>query len=217
MAKFTVMTWNVQNLFLPAAEDDGPDTQNAFDQKLASLAAVIDAIKPHVLGLQEVGPNGALAALQAELTHPMPHSVEGEPDSRGIRVAFLSRRVLQDVRHIRPFPAGLLPIDRFVSDWPNRVINIHHSFLPAFAGARPYHRALERGVKLIGATAHYATTELDEGPIIAQGVTEANHRESLDDLLRRGREIESRVLTTAVRAHAEQKVIVAGNRTVVFG
>ncbi|MCH8991571.1 MAG: endonuclease/exonuclease/phosphatase family protein, partial [Acidobacteria bacterium] len=110
MAKFTVMTWNVQNLFLPTAEDGGPDTQTAFDQKLASLAAVIDAIKPHVLGLQEVGPNGALAALQAELTHPMPHSVEGEPDSRGIRVAFLSRRVLQDVRHIRPFPAGLLPI-----------------------------------------------------------------------------------------------------------
>lgn len=105
---------------------------------------------------------------------------------------------------------------RFASNWPNKVINIHHSFLPAFAGAKPYHAALERGVKLIGATAHYATAELDEGPIIAQGVTETSHRDSLDDLLRKGREIENRVLATAVRAHAEHKVIVAGNRTVVF-
>jgi len=106
--------------------------------------------------------------------------------------------------------------DRFVSAWPSKIINIHHSFLPAFAGAKPYHRALERGVKLIGATAHYATAELDEGPIIAQGVTETSHRDSLDDLLRKGREIENRILATAVRAHAEHKVIVAGNRTVVF-
>ncbi len=106
--------------------------------------------------------------------------------------------------------------DRFVSSWPNTVINIHHSFLPAFAGAKPYHRALERGVKLIGATAHYATAELDEGPVIAQGVTETTHRDSLDDLLRKGRAIESRILATAVRAHAQRKVIVAGNRTVVF-
>lgn len=106
--------------------------------------------------------------------------------------------------------------NNFVSAWPNRIINIHHSFLPAFAGAKPYHRALERGVKLIGATAHYATAELDEGPIIAQGVTEISHRDSLEDLLRKGREIESRVLAAAVRAHAEHKVIVAGNRTVVF-
>jgi len=103
-----------------------------------------------------------------------------------------------------------------VSRWPNAVINIHHSFLPAFAGAKPYHRALERGVKLIGATAHYATAEPDEGLIIAQGVTETTHRDSLDDLLRKGRGIESRVLATAVRAHAQHKVIVAGNRTVVL-
>lgn len=106
--------------------------------------------------------------------------------------------------------------DDFVSRWPNKIINIHHSFLPAFAGARPHHRALERGVKIIGATAHYATAELDEGPIIAQGVTPTSHRDSLDDLLRKGREIENTVLATALRAHAEHKIIVAGNRTVVF-
>ena len=104
----------------------------------------------------------------------------------------------------------------FVARWANRVINIHHSFLPAFPGARPYHQAMERGVKLIGATAHYATAELDDGPIITQGVTETSHRDSVADFIRRGREVESRVLAAAVRAHLEHKVLVAGRRTIVF-
>lgn len=106
--------------------------------------------------------------------------------------------------------------DDFIMRWKNRVVNIHHSFLPAFPGARPYHQAMERGVKLIGATAHYATAELDDGPIIAQGVTETSHRDSVADFIRRGREVESRVLAAAVRAHLEHKVLVAGRRTVVF-
>jgi len=106
--------------------------------------------------------------------------------------------------------------DDFIASWPSRIINIHHSFLPAFPGAKPYHRALERGVKLIGATAHYATAELDEGPVIAQSVTDVCHRDSLDDLLRKGRQLETQVLASAVRAHAEYKILVAGNRTVVF-
>lgn len=106
--------------------------------------------------------------------------------------------------------------DDFIGRWTNRVINIHHSFLPAFPGARPYHQAMARGVKLIGATAHYATAELDDGPIISQGVTEASHRDSVADFIRRGREVESSVLATAVRAHLEHKVVVAGRRTIVF-
>lgn len=106
--------------------------------------------------------------------------------------------------------------DGFVSRWPSRVINIHHSFLPAFPGARPYHQAMKRGVKLIGATAHYATAELDEGPIIEQGVTTTSHRDSVEDFVRRGREVEARVLAAAVRAHLEHRVIVAGRRTIVF-
>ncbi len=109
MTRLTVMTWNVQNLFLPDHED-GPDTQAAFDQKVTSLAVVIDSVRPHVLALQEIGPEGALAALHNALTHPMLHSAVGEPDRRGIRVAFLSRRVLQETNHVRPFPPGLLPI-----------------------------------------------------------------------------------------------------------
>jgi formyltetrahydrofolate deformylase len=104
----------------------------------------------------------------------------------------------------------------FCAEWANRVINIHHSFLPAFSGARPYHQAHERGVKLVGVTAHYATAELDDGPIIDQDVVRVSHRDSIDDLRRRGRDLEVVVLARAVRAHIEHRVLVHGRRTVVF-
>ncbi len=104
----------------------------------------------------------------------------------------------------------------FVQRWQARAINIHHSFLPAFVGARPYHQAHERGVKLIGATAHYVTTVLDDGPIIDQDVSRASHRDSVEDLIRRGRDVERTVLARAVRWHLEDRVLVQGNRTVVF-
>ena len=106
--------------------------------------------------------------------------------------------------------------ERFVARYPNRIINIHHSFLPAFSGARPYRRAYRRGVKLVGATAHYATGELDEGPIIEQGVARASHRDSVADLTRKGRDVERTVLAAAVRAHLEDRVLVYDNKTVVF-
>jgi formyltetrahydrofolate deformylase len=104
----------------------------------------------------------------------------------------------------------------FCDEWANRIINIHHSFLPAFSGARPYHQAHERGVKLVGVTAHYATAELDDGPIIDQDVVRVSHRDSVDDLRRRGRDLEVVVLARAVRAHLEHRVLVHGRRTVVF-
>lgn len=105
----------------------------------------------------------------------------------------------------------------FVARWPNRIINIHHSFLPAFAGARPYHQAKERGVKIIGATAHYVTAELDQGPIIEQNVRRVSHRDEVEDLMRAGRDLEREVLTRAVRLHLQRRVLVTGNRTIVFG
>lgn len=105
----------------------------------------------------------------------------------------------------------------FVAQWPNRIINIHHSFLPAFAGARPYHQAKERGVKIIGATAHYVTAELDQGPIIEQNVRRVSHRDAVEDLMRAGRDLEREVLTRAVRLHLQRRVLVSGNRTIVFG
>jgi formyltetrahydrofolate deformylase len=106
--------------------------------------------------------------------------------------------------------------DEFVGRYPNRIINIHHSFLPAFAGARPYHQAYERGVKLIGATAHYATAELDQGPIIDQDVARVSHRDTVDDLVRKGRDLEKIVLARAVDLHLRNRVLVYGNKTVVF-
>jgi formyltetrahydrofolate deformylase len=106
--------------------------------------------------------------------------------------------------------------DDFVRRYPNRIINIHHSFLPAFAGARPYHQAHERGVKIIGATAHYATPELDQGPIIEQDVAPVSHRDSVTDLVRKGRDLERVVLARAVDLHLRNRVLVYGNKTVVF-
>src|SRR2546423_14840555 len=106
--------------------------------------------------------------------------------------------------------------DEMSAKLSGRCINIHHSFLPGFKGARPYHQAHERGVKLIGATAHYVTSDLDEGPIIDQDVERISHRDTPDDLVRRGRDIERRVLARAVRYHLEDRVILNGRKTVVF-
>jgi formyltetrahydrofolate deformylase len=104
-----------------------------------------------------------------------------------------------------------------VDAYRSRIINIHHSFLPAFIGANPYRQAHDRGVKIIGATAHYVTEELDEGPILDQEVTRVSHRDSVADLTRKGRDLETIVLARAVRAHLEHRVLVYGRKTVVFG
>ncbi|MFK0730376.1 MAG: formyltetrahydrofolate deformylase [Gloeotrichia echinulata HAB0833] len=103
----------------------------------------------------------------------------------------------------------------FITQFP-QIINIHHSFLPAFVGANPYHRAFERGVKIIGATAHYATANLDAGPIIEQDVVRVSHRDEVEDLIRKGKDLERVVLARAVRSHLQNRVLVYGNRTVVF-
>ena len=114
-------------------------------------------------------------------------------------------------RYMRILPAEI------TERWAGRMINIHHSFLPAFPGARPYMRAHQRGVKLIGATAHYVTAELDAGPIIAQGVATVSHRDEVEDLGRKGRDVERKTLADAVRLHLEHRVLVWDNRTCVFG
>jgi formyltetrahydrofolate deformylase len=131
----------------------------------------------------------------------------------------------QQLAHLEQLGVDLVVLARymqilspaFVDRWPGRIINIHHSFLPAFVGARPYHQARERGVKVIGATAHYVTSELDQGPIIEQDVCRVSHRDGVDDLVRKGRELERQVLTRAVRMHLERRVLIHQNRTIVFG
>ena len=130
----------------------------------------------------------------------------------------------EEVALLREFDIQLVVLARYMqiltADFLNEVgapvINIHHSFLPAFTGGKPYHRAYERGVKLIGATAHYATSELDEGPIIEQDVVRCSHRDAVEDLVRKGRDLEKLVLARAVRWHLQDRVLVYGNKTVVF-
>ncbi len=104
----------------------------------------------------------------------------------------------------------------FINRYPNRIINIHHSFLPAFVGAKPYHAAYNRGVKLIGATSHYVTTELDAGPIIEQDIVRITHKDTVDDLVKKGRDLEKIVLSRAVEKHIQRKVLSYKNKTVVF-
>jgi len=106
--------------------------------------------------------------------------------------------------------------DNFVSQYQNQIINIHHSFLPAFPGAKPYHSAFERGVKIIGATSHYVTKDLDEGPIIAQDVIRISHRDSPKDLVKKGKDLEKLVLSRAVSSHIERKILVRENKTIIF-
>ena len=104
----------------------------------------------------------------------------------------------------------------FVREYPNRIINIHHSFLPAFVGSKPYNQAYERGVKIIGATSHYVTADLDEGPIIEQGIIRISHKDSIKDLIRKGRDLERRVLAQAILNHSEHRILVHGQKTIIF-
>jgi formyltetrahydrofolate deformylase len=132
-----------------------------------------------------------------------------EADERSL-IEELGADLIVLARYMQVMSAG------FCEAFPQRIINIHHSFLPAFVGGKPYHQAYARGVKLIGATAHYATAVLDEGPIIEQDVVRASHRDAVEDLVRKGRDLEKVVLARAVRSHLDDRVLVYGNKTVVF-
>jgi formyltetrahydrofolate deformylase len=143
----------------------------------------------------------------------IPITPENKPEQEAKEIELLERERIDLVvlaRYMQILSPG------FVQRFRHRIINIHHSFLPAFAGGKPYHQAAERGVKLIGATAHYATETLDEGPIIEQDVIRTTHRDSINDLIRKGRDVERNVLGRAVRWHLEHRVLVHENRTVVF-
>ena len=149
--------------------------------------------------------------------HHVPFPPAADPEGKA--AAFQEIRTLADghqphalvlARFMQVVPSELCEA------WAGRALNIHHSFLPSFAGARPYHQAYERGVKLVGATCHYVTAELDAGPIIEQDVTRVDHTDSVADIIRQGRDIEKIVLARGLRAHLEDRVLVHGKRTVVF-
>ena len=145
--------------------------------------------------------------------HHLPVTPETKADQEAAMLELLKEHAVDAVvlaRYMQVLSA------EFVGEYPNRIINIHHSFLPAFAGGRPYHRAHERGVKLVGVTAHYATADLDEGPIIDQDVVRVTHRDTVNDMMRKGRDLEKVVLARALRLHLASRILVYRNKTVVF-
>jgi len=154
---------------------------------------------------------GAVESFGVRFLH-VPNERASRPAAEAAMIEALSGQVDVVVlaRYMQILSAGF--VDRF----PGRIINIHHSFLPAFAGADPYRQAYDRGVKIVGATAHYVTAELDAGPIIDQDVARVSHRYSVEDLRSLGRDLERRVLFRAVRWHCEDRVLVHGNKTIVF-
>ena len=150
--------------------------------------------------------------------HGIPfHHVPVNPDDKEAAYAEV-HRLYEEVRGDTMVLARYMQVlsPRFVAAYPRRIINVHHSFLPAFTGAKPYHAAFERGVKLIGATSHYVTADLDQGPIIEQDVIRIDHSDSVADMVRYGKDIEKAVLARGLRYHLEDRVLVHGNKTVVF-
>ncbi|MBI1896688.1 MAG: formyltetrahydrofolate deformylase [Acidobacteria bacterium] len=156
---------------------------------------------------------GRLAGFHRIPFHLMPVDAATKSEVEGRQLALLREHSV-DLVVLARYMQILSP--EFVVRYPQRIINVHHSFLPAFSGARPYHRAFERGVKLIGATSHYVTENLDEGPIIEQDVVRISHRDQLDDLVQKGRDLEKVVLSRAVRWHLEHRILVYGGKTVIF-
>jgi formyltetrahydrofolate deformylase len=145
--------------------------------------------------------------------HYLPVSTKGKDQQERLVLDSLHEKEIDFVVLAR-YMQVLSPF--FVAAHRDRVINIHHSFLPAFAGARSYHQAFDRGVKIIGATSHFVTDVLDDGPIIAQGTLPVDHRDSVEDLIRKGRDLERVVLATAVHQHVEDKILISRRKTIVF-
>ncbi|MGA7932369.1 MAG: formyltetrahydrofolate deformylase [Kovacikia sp.] len=156
---------------------------------------------------------GAIAQQFSIAYHHLPMTPTNKPEQEDRQLELLQQHRI-DLVILAKYMQILSPA--FIAHFPT-VINIHHSFLPAFAGANPYQRAYERGVKIIGATAHYVTPDLDEGPIIEQDVVRVSHRDNVADLIRKGKDLERVVLARAVRLHLQNRVLIYGNRTVVFG
>jgi formyltetrahydrofolate deformylase len=217
--------------FLPTARRFGMQVAIRFSDERPRIA-VLASREPHcladLLGRWRAGElpaeivavisnhadHAPLASFSGVAFHHLPVSMQTRPAQEARILATLADHDVEVVvlaRYMQVLGPAVL------AAYPSRIINIHHSFLPAFSGARPYHQAQHRGVKLIGATAHYATAELDEGPIIAQEVTPVSHRDSVADLVRKGRDLETVVLARAVRAHVEHRSLVFGNKTIVFG
>jgi len=230
LAGFGIGRDEIAEAFRPIAERFGMDWSLRFSDHVPRLALMVSRL-PHCL--YDLLARWRLGEFAAEI----PLVISNHDDARAIAEEFGLRfehvpieagakarqegrvgALLDEERIDLVVLARYMQVlsDAFISRYPGRIINIHHSFLPAFAGARPYHQAHERGVKIIGATAHYATRELDQGPIIDQDVARVSHRDSVEDLIRKGRDLEKVVLARAVDLHLRDRIVVYGNKTVIF-
>lgn len=216
--------------FAPVAARHGMDVSVRFSDERPRIA-VLASRQAHCLG--DLLGRWRSGELPAEVTVVISNHADNAPIAGFSGVPFHHLAVTPETRQAQEaavlelllaYDVELVVLARYMqvlgpavlAAYPARIINIHHSFLPAFIGAKPYHQAQQRGVKLIGATAHYATADLDEGPIIAQDVAAVTHRDSIEDLVRKGRDLETVVLARAVRAHVEHRTLVFGNKTIVF-
>jgi formyltetrahydrofolate deformylase len=222
---------DVAAAFAPVAERFGMDVRVRFADEHPRIA-LLASREAHCLG--DLLGRWRAGELAAEVTTVISNHDDHADLARFSGVPFHHLPVTPDTRVqqeaelldlLRGYDVELVVLARYMQvlssavldAYPAQIINIHHSFLPAFMGARPYHQAQRRGVKLIGATAHYATADLDEGPIIAQDVAPVTHRDAVSDLIGKGRDLETVVLARAVRAHVEHRTLVFGNKTIVFG
>jgi formyltetrahydrofolate deformylase len=230
LAGFDIARADIALAFRPIAERFGMDWRLRFSDHVPRLALMVSKL-PHCLydllarwRMNEIRADIPLIIGNHDDARPIAeqfgvayHHLPVDPASRADqerRAADLidaaGAELVVLARYMQILSAG------FIARYPGRIINIHHSFLPAFAGARPYHQAHERGVKIIGATAHYATAELDQGPIIEQDVVRVSHRDSVADLVKKGRDLEKIVLARAVDLHLANRIVVTGNKTVIF-
>ena len=224
-------TGRIADAFAPVAERFGMSVQVRRSDERMKVAVLVSQ-QPHCLTdllarwqsgelpaelvavISNHPDHARLAEFHGLAYHHLPVAADARADQEA---ALLEALAEHDVELVVLARYMQILSQRVLNAYPARIINIHHSFLPAFVGARPYHQAQQRGVKLIGATAHYATADLDEGPIIAQDVTPVSHRDAVADLVRKGRDLETVVLARAVRAHLEHRTLVYGNKTIVFG
>lgn len=231
MQGFTLQTREaIERAFTPVAEAFGMSWQVHFSHTRRRIAlftsqyehCLSDLLHRHRIGELNcdiplvIGNHDSVRDLVERHGIPFHHIVttrENKAEAEARQLALLEEANVDTIVLAR-YMQILSPV--FVQKYPNQVINIHHSFLPAFDGAKPYHRAHARGVKLIGATSHYVTDELDEGPIIEQEVTRVSHRDDIPDLIEKGRDLEKIVLARAVKWHLQSRVLSYNNKTVVF-
>ncbi len=231
MKEFSVGPEHLEEVFLPMAKEFEAEWAirlNRNRHKLAIFVSKYDHCLQEILWRHELGEFdadiamvisnhsdlGFLAERYRLPFHVFPISQENKASQEKEELALLEKNKIDTIILAR-YMQVLSPA--FLQKYPNRILNIHHSFLPAFAGSNPYKQAYERGVKIVGATSHYVTEALDEGPIIEQDIIRISHKDSLEDLIRKGRDLERLVLARGVRLHLQDRILVYGGKTIVFG